>query len=47
MNEAIKYLTEPVHRYGETVARPMGDGIMALFGASEPHEDDPQRAVLP
>ncbi len=47
MNDAFKYLTEPVHRYGGTVARLMGDGIMALFGASEPHEDDPQRAVLP
>ncbi len=46
MNEAFKYLTEPVHRYGGTVARLMGDGILAFFGAPEAHEDDPQRAVL-
>lgn len=46
MNEAFKYLTDPVHRYGGTVARLMGDGILAFFGAPEAHEDDPQRAVL-
>ena len=47
MNEAFKYLTEPIHRYGGTVARLMGDGILAFFGAPESHEDDSQRAVLP
>jgi class 3 adenylate cyclase len=47
MNEAFKYLTEPIHRYGGTVARLMGDGILAFFGAPEAHEDDPQRAVRP
>lgn len=36
----------PVERYGGTIARLMGDAILAFFGAPEAHEDDPQRAVL-
>jgi class 3 adenylate cyclase/tetratricopeptide (TPR) repeat protein len=46
MKEAFKYLIEPVERYGGTVARLMGDAILAFFGAPIAHEDDPQRAVL-
>lgn len=46
INEAFIYLTEPIHRYGGTVARLMGDGILAFFGAPKPLEDDSQRAVL-
>jgi class 3 adenylate cyclase len=46
MDEAFHYLTEPVHRYEGRVARLMGDGILAFFGAPLAHEDDPQRAVL-
>ena len=46
MNEAFEYLTGPVHRYEGTVARLMGDAILAFFGAPVAHEDDPQRAVL-
>lgn len=46
MNEAFRYLTAPIHRFGGTVARLMGDAILAFFGAPEAHEDDPQRAVL-
>jgi class 3 adenylate cyclase/tetratricopeptide (TPR) repeat protein len=46
MNEAFRYLTNPIHRYGGTVARLMGDAILAFFGAPVAHEDDPQRAVL-
>ena len=46
MNEAFRHLTTPVQRYGGTIARLMGDGILAFFGAPEAHEDDPQRAVL-
>ncbi len=45
MNEAFEYLTEPVDRYGGTVAQLMGDAILAFFGAPTAHEDDPQRAV--
>lgn len=46
MNTAFEQLVEPVRRYGGTVARLMGDAILAFFGAPIAHEDDPQRAVL-
>jgi class 3 adenylate cyclase/tetratricopeptide (TPR) repeat protein len=46
MNEAFDYLTKPIIRYGGTVARLMGDAILAFFGAPTAHEDDPLRAVL-
>ena len=46
MNDAFHYLTGPIERYEGTVARLMGDGILAFFGAPVAHEDDPQRAVL-
>ena len=46
MNEAFPYLIAPVERYGGTVARLMGDAILAFFGAPVAHEDDPQRAIL-
>jgi len=45
MNSAFKLLTESVDRFGGTVARLMGDAILAFFGAPTAHEDDPQRAV--
>ena len=46
MNEAFARLIEPVERFGGTVARLMGDAILAFFGAPVAHEDDPERAVL-
>ncbi len=46
MDEAFDYMTIPVHRYQGTVARLMGDGVLALFGAPTSHEDDPERAIL-
>lgn len=46
MNMAFSYLIAPVERYGGTVARLMGDAILAFFGAPVAHEDDAQRAVL-
>ena len=46
MNAAFTYLIQPVQRYEGTVARLMGDSILAFFGAPIAHEDDPQRAVL-
>ena len=46
MNEAFQYLTAPISRYEGTVARLMGDGVLAFFGAPVAHEDDPQRAAL-
>ena len=46
MNEAFKYLIQPVYKYEGVIARLMGDAILAFFGAPIAHEDDPQRAVL-
>lgn len=46
MNGAFERLIAPVYRYEGTLARLMGDAILAFFGAPIAHEDDPQRAVL-
>ncbi len=46
MNEAFEFLITPIYRYEGTVARLMGDAILAFFGAPIAHEDDPQRAIL-
>ncbi|MBC8279488.1 MAG: AAA family ATPase, partial [Chloroflexi bacterium] len=46
MNGAFANLIEPVYRYEGTLARLMGDAILAFFGAPIAHEDDPHRAVL-
>ena len=45
MNGAFQHLITPVYRYEGTVARLMGDAILAFFGAPIAHEDDPQRAI--
>jgi class 3 adenylate cyclase len=46
MNAAFEHLIAPVYRFEGTVARLMGDAILAFFGAPTAHEDDPQRAVM-
>ena len=46
MNGAFKHLIAPVYKYEGTIARLMGDSILAFFGAPIAHEDDPERAVL-
>lgn len=46
MNEAFDFLITPVYHYEGTLARLMGDAILAFFGAPIAHEDDPQRALL-
>jgi class 3 adenylate cyclase/tetratricopeptide (TPR) repeat protein len=46
INTAFEYMIKPVYEYEGTVARLMGDAILAFFGAPIAHEDDPQRAVL-
>lgn len=46
MNGAFEHLIAPVYRYEGTLARLMGDAILAFFGAPIAHEDDPQRAIL-
>lgn len=46
MNGAFDFLIEPIYRYEGTLARLMGDAILAFFGAPIAHEDDPERACL-
>ena len=46
MAGAFRALTAPIERYEGTVARVMGDAVLAYFGAPRAHEDDPERAVL-
>ena len=46
INGAFEHMIQPVYHYEGTVARLMGDGLLAFFGAPIAHEDDPQRAIL-
>lgn len=46
MHEVMATFTGAVERYGGTVARLLGDAVLAYFGAPVAHEDDPQRALL-
>jgi len=46
MREAMGNFVTSVEQYGGTVARLLGDAILAYFGAPIAHEDDPQRALL-
>src|SRR4029078_5720894 len=45
-NLATESLTRRIERSDGTVARLMGDALLAFFGAPAGHEDDPQRAVF-
>jgi class 3 adenylate cyclase/tetratricopeptide (TPR) repeat protein len=45
MNGAFEHLIAPVYEFEGTLARLMGDAILAFFGAPIGHEDDPERAV--
>jgi class 3 adenylate cyclase len=45
VNDAFKRMSEVIYRYEGTIARLMGDGILAFFGAPVAHEDDPERAI--
>ncbi len=42
----IALMMEAVHYYEGYVAKSLGDGILALFGAPIAHEDHPQRALF-
>jgi len=46
MNQAFEYLISPIYTYEGTLARLMGDSVLAFFGAPIGHEDDAKRAVL-
>jgi class 3 adenylate cyclase len=45
MNRAFDLLMPAIYYYEGTIARLMGDALLAFFGAPVAHEDDPQRAV--
>jgi predicted ATPase/class 3 adenylate cyclase len=45
MNGAFEFLIAPIYRHEGTLARIMGDAILAFFGAPIAHEDDPERAI--
>jgi class 3 adenylate cyclase/tetratricopeptide (TPR) repeat protein len=45
MNRAFDRLSPAIYDYEGTIARLMGDAILAFFGAPVTHEDDPVRAV--
>jgi len=45
MNNCFRLLVEQVYRFGGSVDKFIGDGLMALFGAPVAHENDPERAV--
>jgi class 3 adenylate cyclase len=45
VGEAFRRMNRTIERYEGTIARLMGDGVLAFFGAPTAHEDDPERAV--
>ncbi len=45
MGGALKQLVDAVEQHQGRVARLMGDGLLAFFGADQTREDDPERAV--
>ena len=46
MNRVLQFLETEVYRFGGEVDQFRGDGLVAFFGATSAHEDDPERAVL-
>ncbi|MGU7775507.1 adenylate/guanylate cyclase domain-containing protein [Burkholderia sp. MR1-5-21] len=46
IDPVVALMMEAVHYYEGYVAKSLGDGILALFGAPIAHEDHPQRALF-
>jgi class 3 adenylate cyclase/predicted ATPase len=46
MNQVLRRLEAEVYRFGGQVDQFRGDGLVAFFGATAAHEDDPERSVL-
>ncbi|MFP4393963.1 MAG: ATP-binding protein [Anaerolineales bacterium] len=46
MNQLLQLLESKVHHFGGEVDQFRGDGLIAFFGATSAHEDDPERAIL-
>lgn len=45
VGRAVSRMVEVVEEFGGTIKDLAGDGLLALFGAPQAHEDDPERAV--
>ena len=45
LNRYFEVVGTIVNRYGGTVDKHIGDAVMAVFGATKAHTDDPERAV--
>ncbi len=46
MNHVFQILGAEIYRYGGQIDQYRGDGLIAFFGLSTAHEDDPERGVL-
>jgi class 3 adenylate cyclase len=46
MDQMLQLLEAEVYHFGGEVDQFRGDGLVAFFGATAAHEDDPERAVL-
>ncbi|MGC9393219.1 MAG: AAA family ATPase [Anaerolineae bacterium] len=46
MNRVLQILETEIYRFGGKVDQFRGDGLVAFFGTTTAHEDDPERAVL-
>lgn len=46
MNHIFQIMEEEIYRFGGEVNQFRGDGLVAFFGATVAHEDDPERAIL-
>lgn len=46
MHRILHILESEINRFGGEVSQFRGDGMVAFFGATSAHEDDPERAVL-
>jgi class 3 adenylate cyclase/tetratricopeptide (TPR) repeat protein len=46
VGEAVSLMATAAEAFGGTVEHVAGDGLLALFGAPQAHEDDAERAVL-
>ncbi|MBR0793994.1 AAA family ATPase [Bradyrhizobium jicamae] len=46
LQPVLDLMNEAVRRYDGIVNKSQGDGVMALFGAPQPHEDHPVRGCL-